>query len=279
LIQNIFYEITIFSRQNDYHSFKVPYAYPMGIILLFYFFCVQPVFGQTSIIAIRLNDQVVAGADSKRLLTFGSGPEFPVSEPNCKIGIGDGFFFAIAGLSHDIGIGFRPDMIISKAPKISGTIEQKVEMMEEMIKKPLTESLDRYRRRYPLNYQVEFKRGSALQIIFFGLEKGSTFVTARDFFATRSALVPTEINVIRYKCPGDCTNGEAIFILGESDAIAKFAQQPTFWAHDPIRAVRKLIELEITDAPNIVGPPIDILQIDGNGARWIQKKEECPDIH
>lgn len=264
-------------REHLFLLITFHHAYPIGIVLLLYFFSVQLAFG-TCIIAIRLNDQVVVGADSK---INRADSMIPAKEPYCKIGVGDGFFFAISGIVLEEKTGFNPYMIISKAPKIHGTIEQKGEWFERMIGKPLFEMLERYRRGSPSNYELLFQRTSSpLQIIFFGVEKGSSFVLATYFAPTsRSARDPVEITTYRYKCPGDCPNGEQIFMLGEHHAIDRFLSgEPNFWKKDPVGAVRKLIELEIADDPEIVGPPIDILQIDRNGTRWIQKKAQCPDI-
>jgi len=279
LIRNICYKITFFSRQIHRYPFKIPYAYSTGIILLLCFFPFQLALGQTSIVAIRLNDQVVVGADSKIHLEEATGLKIPVSEPICKIGKGDGFFFATSGLLAVKETGYNANKIISEAPKINGTIEQKIERLEEMIKTPLTESLERHRRVYPWNYPYTSGTKPALEIVFLAVEKDSPFLLRRDFIPITSAFDSVEMNIVRKKCPGDCQNGEDIYPLGEKRAIKeRLSQGPNFWKNDPINAIRKLIELEIADDPFYVGPPIDILQIDKNGARWIEKKKECPDI-
>jgi len=255
---------------------KAPYAYPAGIILLFCFFPFRPTFGQTSIIGIRVNDRVVVGADSTSVR---SDTMTRTEESYCKIGVGDGFFFALAGLYHNVETAFNPYMIIRDSSNLGLTIEKKVKRLEEMIEKPLTEILERLRRDSPLEYARRYQGGSALQIIFFGVEEGSTFMLAREFVPTATILFPVQIIIFRYKCPGDCENGEEIYKLGESEAIDRFLiKEPDFWKNNPVDAIRKLIELEIADRPLNVGPPIDILQIDKNGARWIQKKKECSDI-
>jgi hypothetical protein len=248
------------------------------LVFLYSIFLLQPAFA-TSIIAVRVNEQVVVGADSKR--TVGRDPQnaIPIKEPVCKIGKGDGFFFATAGLVS--GGGFDVGSSIAKASEIQGTIEQKIETVLQTIKEPLTEILDRYRQTDPLDYSRTFATAPVLQILFFGMEKGSTFITASEFFIpTPSPLVPVQI-VIRYgKCPGDaCLTGEQLFMSGERDAIKTFlSEKPGYWRVNPVETVRELIELQIADIPNLVGPPIDILYVDKNGAQWIQKKDQCPDL-
>jgi hypothetical protein len=227
----------------------------------------------TSIVGVRLNGQIVVAADSKRVR---GDLKTPVQEPVCKIGRGDGFLFATAGLAHDAESGFNPASVIAGASSTGMTLEQKVEKLEELITKPLTQVLDRYRQKYPVAYASRFNIASALQAVFFSIENGSTIVLARDFIPTSSVLVPVQISITRYKCPGDCTNGEQIFKLGRYDAIDRFlSERPDYWKYNPTKALRALIELEIADAPGEVGPPIDIVRLDKNGLEWIERQDQC----
>jgi hypothetical protein len=43
----------------------------------------------------------------------------------------------------------------------------------------------------------------------------------------------------------------------------------------PIELVEEFVELEIADEPDIVGPPIDALEILKTGAVWKRRKQEC----
>ena len=53
---------------------------------------------------------------------------------------------------------------------------------------------------------------------------------------------------------------------------------PEFWRVGIVEGIRSLIELEIAAEPAHTGGPIDILRITKDGAEWIQRKQECPDI-
>ena len=252
---------------------------PLATTLLVFFhaiFLVQPALA-TSIIAVRVKGQVIIGADSKRLH---ADDGVPFDEPVCKIGKAEGFFFAVGGVATDSETGFIPASVIITASKMQGTIEQKVDKIEDMIKEPLIRVLDRFRQEHPLGYGQRFGTGSALQIIFFGVENGYTFVLVSDFIPTPSLSAPVQLNIKRYNCPGvACPTGEQIFIGGYYDAIKRFlTEKPDYWRENTVEAVRRLIELEIEDVPDNVGPPIDILRVDMNGGRWIQKKEQCPDF-
>jgi hypothetical protein len=43
----------------------------------------------------------------------------------------------------------------------------------------------------------------------------------------------------------------------------------------PVELVKELVELEIADKPDVVGPPIDVLQISKTDAVWKQRKQDC----
>jgi len=65
-------------------------------------------------------------------------------------------------------------------------------------------------------------------------------------------------------------------ILGKKRAIEQYLNQTSSdQKRRPTELVRELVELEIADEPEIVGPPIDLLQISKTGAIWNQRKPDC----
>jgi hypothetical protein len=246
---------------------------------MFYFIFLVHSANATSIIAVRVNEQVIVGTDSKRREGRDIQDATPLEEPVCKIGKGDGFFFAAAGIVR--GEGFDVGSLIAKGSEVHGTIEQKIETVLATIREPLTRVLEIYRRNNPLDYDSRFKTAPVLQILFFGNENGSSFMAASQWkIPTSSPSGSIQVEILYGKCPGDlCPSGEQIVMAGEKDAISSFLKaKPGYWKVNPVEAVRELIEIQIANVPDLVGPPIDILYVDKNGARWIQKKDQCPDI-
>jgi hypothetical protein len=242
--------------------------------LLYCCFVVCPAMA-TSIVAVRVNDRLIVGADSKET----RADNLPVTERFCKIGRASGFYFVTAGFVRVLNSEFDAHTIITNASRIAGKIEGKITAVEQAVTGPLIRALTRHRQRYPLDYRQRFKTGSALQIIFFGVEAGSTFMITSEFISTPPDLEHIQLKINRSKCPGECPDGDDIFAGGENDAFEKFLNdKPNYWKINPIEAVRTLIELEIKNSPNLVGPPVDILYVDKNGAQWIQRKKECPDM-
>ena len=67
--------------------------------------------------------------------------------------------------------------------------------------------------------------------------------------------------------------------LGETAAIDGLPEDtPDFWDDGLVAGVRRLVQTEIDARSEYVGPPIDLLQINARGAKWIQKKAQCPEL-
>jgi hypothetical protein len=85
--------------------------------------------------------------------------------------------------------------------------------------------------------------------------------------------------VIPDDCLNDCNGAVVTRFLGETEAIEGLPEDnPSFWNDGLAAGVRRLLETEIAARSEYVGPPIDLLQITAQGARWIKKKPECPDL-
>jgi hypothetical protein len=64
--------------------------------------------------------------------------------------------------------------------------------------------------------------------------------------------------------------------LGEKQAINRFVDaNPHYFAIGFVPTIQTLIQLEISDKPELVAPPIDIVRVDMTGTNWIQRKPQC----
>jgi hypothetical protein len=230
----------------------------------------------TSIVAIRAKEEVVVGADSKR--TYADGTSVPGTI--CKIRKGNGLFFATAGLGE--ARDFNPHALIFESSRIDGTIDKKIETILISLIEPLKRALDLERKDLGLGFLRKYPTAPALQIVFFGLEKGSAFMAATEFIVPIPSLSgPVQMNIRYAKCPGNlCPEGEQMITLGEDKAIWKFLDdKPGYWKTNVGEVARELVQLEIDDIGDRVGLPISVLSVGKNGARWIGvKPPQCPDI-
>jgi hypothetical protein len=233
-------------------------------------------FGDTSIAVIRMPWVVVMGADSKSTVegsTISTGTA-------CKIHQADDLFFAVAGLTSDPGRGFNAPAIVREAMRNESTMADKVEAAEQAIIERLNKELNRLQAEDPSMYakKVRAEEGKVLSLAFVGFQKDESFALVRQFQAIESH--PVSVHVSRQSCPGDCPDGVRMFFLGRYKAIERYMSRRS---KDTPRlsleeAVNHFIELEIGENPREVGGPVDILRIDKDGPRWIQKKDSCPEL-
>lgn len=232
--------------------------------------------GQTTIVVARTPDAVVIGADSK--LTFGDNKA--VSELMCKIGVSGNVVFSAAGILENRKSSWRVMDSAMTASRMKGTLLDKVNAFEKMIVKPLLDTVKLIKQESPQIYErkVNSKDKVLLQVAFAAMENKKPTVLIRDFQLTNIA----EINVIKRGCPGSCDElGVKLYHFGQDAAIKRYIannKSLVFNAASISPFVIHLIDLEIIDKPDEVGPPIDVIKIDKNGINWVQRKNSCPAI-
>jgi hypothetical protein len=66
-----------------------------------------------------------------------------------------------------------------------------------------------------------------------------------------------------------------MFVLGDRRPVDAYLRSGKAEWGSPENAAKSLVEAVIAAGTPDVGPPVDVLRIDENGARWIKRKEEC----
>jgi hypothetical protein len=89
--------------------------------------------------------------------------------------------------------------------------------------------------------------------------------SGQNYFTTRTTV-----------CPGNCGRNDGIFYLGYWERIEPYvadAGQPRTIAS--AASIDRLIRMEMDAHPAEVGVPINILELNGTGARWLQNGGNC----
>lgn len=246
----------------------------IGCCLVLYLILAESTSAQTSIVAIRTPSMIVVGADSLAVWDTGKPESF------CKIVQVKSFFFAASSILKHPPTNYSIEGIVLEAAKNGQNILETVKSFETLVLSPLLAALVRIKTDLPGHFDQELEGKSALSVVFVGLEANSLILLLRYFTVESSPSGAISIKTSRKDCPGkDCDTGIAYAALGQHDEIDRLlAKNPKFWRIGLVEAVRKLIELEISANPSKVGHPIDILLIDGNGAQWLEKKSQCPEV-
>lgn len=237
------------------------------------FFLSNPLPAQsTTIVAIWTPTQIVIAADS---LGRQGGRLGNATRSTCKIIQTPDIFYAMAGIPEDPETGFFAHDIVVEAARSPGKLIDKVNQFEKMVLPGLRRALENIKRRYPASYQEDFAGKPGIDIVFAGIENHALAMVVKriglEDFAEAGAVRQYEAQ----KVPSDF---DAVYI-GQNEGIQRFEQQnPNWWQEgrrDLIKSARSLVEVEISDAPHTVGPPIDILSIDLSGHQWIEIKPQC----
>lgn len=230
----------------------------------------------TTIVVARTANEIVIGADSKVTDTYGK----ELNSQVCKIQQVGNLFIAFEGLLRDKATGFSVPEIASRALllKPDATAAEKVNILTGFLTTELFVELNRVRRDSANEFHTKLEGQTFLRIVIAGFEGNQPVVFVRQF---RTAFVASGIGVtvIPDDCLADCKGEVVTRFLGETDAIEGLPEDnPGFWKDGLVAGVRRLLETEIEARSEYVGPPIDLLQINAQGARWIQKKEACADV-
>ncbi|MFZ0794726.1 MAG: hypothetical protein WAM65_13205 [Candidatus Korobacteraceae bacterium] len=77
-------------------------------------------------------------------------------------------------------------------------------------------------------------------------------------------------------CPGSCRESTQLFYLGYWERIQPYVATPSGPRNvGSAASIDRLIRLEIAAHPNEVSAPINILELTGSGARWLQNGGNC----
>jgi len=230
----------------------------------------------TTIVVARAANEIVIGADSKVTDTYGK----ELNSQVCKIQQVGNLFVAFEGLLRDKATGFSIPEIAIKALRVKpdAMAAEKVNILTGFVTAELFVELNRVRRDSADEFHTKLEGQTFLRIVIAGFENNRPVVFVRQF---RTAFIARGIGVT--VIPDDCLDvckGEVVTrFLGETEAIEGLPEDtPGFWSEGLPAGVRRLVQIEIDARGEYVGLPIDLLQIKPQGAKWIQKKEQCPDV-
>ncbi len=233
------------------------------------------VHGQTSIVAALGPHEVVIGADSKRKISEfdPSGRLVEVTSTlACKIQKADGFYFGCSGPCGEVDV----TSIIVQASRRAGTIQRKVEMAVPLVENALNDMLRDKSQNALRRYT---NKPTILQLLFVGIQGETPLILGVDFHFRRAASGVLSVGAAETQICEKTTDACTHLAIGKTNAISNFTRKKgsmDFLARvEPVVGVERLIQMEIDEEGDDVGPPIDILRITRRGAQWIRRKPQC----
>ena len=224
----------------------------------------------TTAIALRSRYRVVLAADSRAVYgTNRNGTECKLFE------IGD-VYVTVAGLAH-YGPSYRATDAVRDGFAKPGTFETRVSASASYLQQRVETLLANLARSNPAAYRSLMQRSNAnsdfVELAVAQTVHGQPMLgvielqrgRGQEGFAVKMAT-----------CPGNCRQNAGIFYLGYWERMKRYvagAGQPR--TVGSAASIDRLIRLEINAHPGEVGAPINILELNGSGARWLQNGGNC----
>lgn len=216
----------------------------------------------TSVVALidKANHTLVIAADCRVSLDPGSASD-------CKIIDHPGCTVAIAGLYAEKTTPFRLREIVDAACQQPGDLRVKADAFLRLAKAPYERAAHRIREVDPVNFRKTVEN-KPTEVIFAGLHDGRLTLFVRGLVADANGRATTE----RYQST-DTADSPIGYLAGLNRHIREYVNSHSHWEGLGYRDVaRQFVEMEIKANPDLAGPPISELEINGRGAvRWISR--------
>lgn len=225
----------------------------------------------TTLAVIRTPNQVIIAGDS--LLVWYGGDRRP--QLTCKLDAQGDVVFGMAGLvvSHENDFDVR--QLMHTVLKTPGTLEERTVVLERLVQGRLLGTLTRIQMELPLLFAEQLASGFVLNVTLAAVRDGVAYLEMRDFYAEVADDGAIRLRISRVSCPRECPRQTEVFGVGETAAMMEYLSElPELPAGLPELA-QEMVQLEITDRPALVGPPVDIVRAHGSGIDWIHRKPAC----
>lgn len=236
----------------------------------------------TAVAAYRTENEIVVAADSKVVKRDSTS----YLEPMCKIRQFGTTFVTAGGLYRWPATNFDLWEILSIAAFGGEGLSDIVKRFETFVSLPLQNAVTAMKNQEPNLYREKHFNKPSIAVLFFGIEDNVLTMKYREFVLFPETNDLLSVFVKRSNCPGTlCSYGKGVVFFkgGEVDnqKIEEIFINP-FRSRDAkcvvVDLARKFVQMMIDKSTLDYGPPIDILSITKDGAKWIQRKETCPEI-
>jgi hypothetical protein len=230
----------------------------------------------TTIVVLKTKSEIVAGADSMGVYITGHRG---ISHSFCKVHQVHDFFIASAGF-FDTRAGQKLNIkeVVIGAARKSDPLTVAMTRSNSAIASALSQAISDAREDDGL-YNVLV--GGNVVTFFFGFEDGKPAAYAHRFsvMTEREHSKLPLIESTHDGCGPQClpADDNPYLMHTRSQAIDDFhSNNRGLLRDDPVAFVRGMIFFDIAANKDRSGPPVDILRIDRNGPKWIEKKPNCP---
>ncbi len=222
----------------------------------------------TSIVILRSANKVYIGADSRRSYRE-LGETYTGSV--CKIVPAGRLLFVASGLTY--ANDQQVASIGAEVGRSSPTVRYAIERFHERMRQFLPEAVAAQGR---IEHNAT-RKGLILEAAFIGVEHNVPTVIV-EWYRTDGSSAKPRLSSDRHTYSSAIPGRYDFILLGKRRAIDGYLRghlPPIRGDADAIGVITHLINLEIRESPDSTALPIDILEADQAGARWLQQKASC----
>ena len=232
----------------------------------------------TSVVCIRTPDSIAIAADSMLAARWGA----PIGNRprECKIiGVG-GIYFSMSGFVGDPARNFDAARLVAGALGRLVPPQDPAAVVSEEVIKGLADELRRLKGGSPELYRkLNGQKGPQLKVLLAMFDGPAPRVVQLGFNQAVSPMGEITVTAERESCPGECDPGRInMFILGDRRPIDAYLNSGKADWKSPEMAAKTMVEKVIAAGTPDVGPPVDVLLMGVDGARWVEKKDGCREL-
>lgn len=229
----------------------------------------------TTIVGIRTPSQVVIAADS---LGTARASRIETNRPVCKIFSVNDAAFGVSGLTMAQPGDFDAVKSIAGVLKKRNTLSGAADDIADRLTGTLVSYLEPLKTTNPSLYArtLQGENGDVTSVLLAAYEGGTPVAIALVFRCSEDSGGRVRVAVKRVGCPGECRNGEMVFLLGEKGPIERHIAENGKERLLPAESGAPfLVRLVIDSGSKNVGPPVDVLVVDRHGISWNARKDGC----
>ena len=224
----------------------------------------------TTEVILRSRYRIVLASDS-RALYRDNGPA-----TECKLFEVSDVYATVSGYAH-YGGNYHVTDAIREAFASEGTFERHVSNTALILKRKVEKQLTNLQASDPGEYRYLMQptrdTSDFIQLALAQAVRGQPMLGIVELRRNGAGNRFTARTTI---CPSSCSQNTEIFYFGYWERIKPYvANSGRPRSVGSAASIDRLIRLEIAAHPNEVSTPVDILELTGSGARWLQNGGNC----
>jgi len=221
---------------------------------------------------------IVAAIDSKEVNReyLSDGTSVTQDRIACKVRQIGPYYVLIAGISRATD-GFDALREVKRWYQDDDTLDSFAQRLAIVLPKRLTPILETLRAANGAAFDESFRNQDVLQLTLLGTERSQPRVAMVAFHASQTGPGPVMVDARLSSCPGNCTDPHMVYLSGMHDEADRFLRNNPNAAGDAsTNNALRLIGLEYTSHPDVVGGPASVVRVNSDGA-VLEQSGACAD--